>query len=391
MTHRADVAVIGGGILGLAFAWESARRGKSVVLFERDDRAQGASVRNFGMAWPVGQPAGARYATALRSRARWLDARDRGGLWAAECGSLHLAYRADELAVLDEFAALAPANGIDCRLVTAAEAASLSPGVNPAGLLAALHSPTELCVDPRQAIATLPGFLQREHGVDVRFGTAVAAVDMPHARTAGGETWRVETAFVCGGADFATLFPEVFAGSGLRRCKLQMMRTRPQPGGWRLGPHLAGGLTLCHYAGFAVCDSLAALRARVAAEFPEYVRYGIHVMASQNHLGEVVIGDSHEYDADVSPFDRPEIDELILGYLCGMLRMPDWSVAGRWHGLYVKHPTRPIFAAEPQPGCHVMTGVGGAGMTMSFGLAGTWWEARADGQPPPADLFGDGS
>jgi FAD dependent oxidoreductase TIGR03364 len=377
VTQRADVAVVGGGIVGLAFAWEAARRGRSVVLFDRTARPQGASVRNFGMIWAIGQPPGEAYGRAIRSRERWLELRARAGLWVEECGSLHVAHHDDEDAVLREFATRAPGLGVECEYLSANDAAGRFPAVNPDGLKGALHSPTELAVNPYQALTGITRFLAETLNVRIRPGVAVTHIAMPEVHTATGETWRAGRVFVCSGADFESLFPDVLAASGARRCKLQMMRTRPQPDGWRLGPHLAGGLTLCHYKSFEACGTLAKLKARLAATMPGYVKYGIHVMAAQHDTGEVVIGDSHEYDGDISPFDKPEIDDLILNYVRGMLRLPDWQIAARWHGIYAKHPTKPFVTAEPQPGCVVAVAPGSTGMTTSFALAHDWWEANS--------------
>ena len=120
----------------------------------------------------------------------------------------------------------------------------------------------------------------------------------------------------------------------------------------------------------------ASLKKRFAETLPEYVKYGIHVMASQNDRGEVVIGDSHEYDADISPFDKSEIDALILARFRMLVNLPDWTITTRWNGMYAKHPEKTFVTAEPQPGCVVAMSPGGTGMTMSFGLAERWWEAN---------------
>jgi FAD dependent oxidoreductase TIGR03364 len=365
MTSTFDDAVVGAGILGLAHAFHLARRGRRVVVFERNPRAAGASVRNFGMIWPVGQPAGPLHEMALASRAFWLEMLAAAGLWHDPVGSLHLAYRDDEAAVLSEFAAAADAS-YACELLAPAEIARRSPLVKTTGLAAGLWSPTEVCVDPRQVIAELPAWLTWHFGVHFEFNTAVTAYDRPRV-TAGGRTWTAARLIVCSGDDLQTLYPEVFAGAGFSRCKLQMMRSTP--GAPRLGPMLAAGLTLRHYKNFQDCPTLAAVKSRVARDNPQYDRYGIHVLVSQNAAGELVIGDSHEYDAAIEPFDKPEIDRLILDYLGTFLTVPELQIAARWHGIYAKHPHDAWFVAHPAPGATVVTAVGGAGMTLSFGLA----------------------
>jgi D-hydroxyproline dehydrogenase subunit beta len=367
MSRHAKVAVIGGGILGLAHAYAAARRGHSVVLCERGRAATGASIRNFGMIWPIGQPSGEMHRMALRSREIWLEVLRAARLPYLPTGSLHVAYHDDEVEVLKEFADIAPRSGYECEWLDAAGVLERSIAVQPQGLKGGLWSATELTVDPRLVVARLPEYLT-ELGVAVHFGNAVTHIELPWIETGAG-SHEADVAIVCSGDDFETLFPDIFRASGLTRCKLQMMRTAPQHVGWALGPALAAGLTLRFYRAFQMCSTLRKLKERVAREKPEYEKYLIHVLVSQTADGAITLGDSHEYDECVDIFDKPEIDELILREAQTFLRLPNFRVAERWHGVYSTHPEKPFFEAEPAERVHIVTAPGGSGMTLSFGLA----------------------
>jgi glycine/D-amino acid oxidase-like deaminating enzyme len=128
-------------------------------------------------------------------------------------------------------------------------------------------------------------------------------------------------------------------------------------------------LTLRFYKAFSICSTLAQLRARIAAEKPEYDRWAIHLLASQSADGAITLGDSHEYGLEVDIFNKSFVDDLILQEAAIFLRLPSWEIAERWHGVYSLHPERPFFEADPAPGVRIVTAPGGSGMTLSFGLA----------------------
>jgi len=44
-------------------------------------------------------------------------------------------------------------------------------------------------------------------------------------------------------------------------------------------------------------------------------------------------------------------------------------IAERWYGVYAKHPESAFVSLTPAENVHVVTAAGGAGMTLSFGLA----------------------
>jgi FAD dependent oxidoreductase TIGR03364 len=376
MNRKYDVAIVGGGIVGLSHAWMAAKRGLSVALFERTHVAEGASVRNFGMIWPIGQTAGHDLEIALKSREFWLQLKADKVLEVEECGSIHLAHHQDELELLNEFCKTGTHGS---EMLTREQVLARSAMANPKGLLGGMWSETELRVNPRVASTRIAKWLSDKLSVDLFFGTTIHSIDNHVLMSTTDESWIADQVIVCSGSDLQTLFPSVFSTSGLRLCKLQMLKTKISTGGLDAmkqspAPHIASGLTLRHYSSFQNCDSYSAVKQRISGNTPELDQFGIHVMASHFQNGDVILGDSHEYGDQISPFDKVEIDELILRELRKVICLDDWNVIERWNGIYAKHPSLLVFEEEVDAGVRIFVGPGGAGMTLSFGLADRAWK-----------------
>jgi len=362
----ADLAIVGAGIVGLAHAYHALKKGLKVVLFEKEHFAIGASVRNFGMIWPIGQAPGDGLELALRSREHWMEVSEEAGFWLNPSGSLHVVYHQDEWDVLNEFVGLYP-NNYQTQLISPTEVLKKFPAVNPKGLLGSLWSSTECVVNPREAVRRIPQWLQEKYGLEIKFGQQVNEISLPKIVTSH-ETWLVERVIVCSGADFETLYPQVFKENAITKCKLQMMKAVPTKK-LDIGPSLCAGLTLRHYQAFAECPSLKKVDERYDHEFRDFKTHGIHVLLSQNNYGELIIGDSHHYGETHEPFDREEVNQIILSYLKTFLNVEDFRITERWHGIYPKLSGKLNLIIEPEKNVTIVNGLGGAGMTLSFGLA----------------------
>jgi FAD dependent oxidoreductase TIGR03364 len=366
--NNADVAIVGGGIVGLAHAYMCLLKGYKVVLFERDTLALGASVRNFGLIWPIGQDPEAGLDLAFRSRMHWLEIASQAGIWINQNGSLHLAYHDDEWNVLNEFVELYKHAPFICSLLNPERTVSKSSIVKKENLKGSLWSETECTVNPREAIRKLPAWMQEQMGLILRYGQTVKEIRLPSLET-NREQWNVNYVFVCSGADFETLYPHFFDEQPITKCKLQMMKALLPANIFHAGPSLCAGLTLRHYAAFSKCPSLKKVDTRYDQEDQRLKQNGIHVLLSQNNYNELIIGDSHHYYQAVEPFDSVEIDEVILDYLGSFTNLKNLSIKERWHGVYPKLEGSNHLIHEIVPGVRVVNGLGGAGMTLSFGVA----------------------
>lgn len=181
---RADVAIVGGGLIGLSIAWRLARAGRSVVVVERDTIGAGASLAATGMLAPAAEHepgSDPLLPLALESLRLWPGFRD---ALESETG-LPIDYRADGTVVVaigrDEVERLRfrydlqRRSGLDAAWLPGTEVRRLEPALRPS-VTAGVHCPSDHQVDPRLVMAALAEACRRA-GVTLVEGTAVAGLD----------------------------------------------------------------------------------------------------------------------------------------------------------------------------------------------------------------------
>ena len=293
-----DLAVVGGGICGLAHALAGVRRGLRVVVIERDARANGASIRNFGFVTVTGQQRGQCWQRAMRSRQVWAEVASAAGIRIEHVGLAVAAQRPEAVAVLEAFRTTEMGEG--CELLSPAEAGRRFPMLRTDHLQVVLASPHDLRVELRIAVPALARWLAEVHGVTFLYQTLVKAVTPPVIDTTRGPV-RARLCVVCPGDDFLSLYPERLASYGLVRCKLHMLRVASASAMPRFNAAVMSDLGLVRYLGYAELPEAAALKQRLEAEQGEHLANGVHLIAVQSADGSLVVGDSHHYAVDAGP------------------------------------------------------------------------------------------
>jgi D-hydroxyproline dehydrogenase subunit beta len=358
-----DVAVVGAGIIGLSCALAAARRGLKVVVIDRDVRARGASVRNFGLVTITGQDRDAVWRRARRSREVWQEVATAADIPIVQQGLWVAARRPESAAVLDAFMRSDMAGG--CELLTPSAAQRRCGDLHTTGLQAVLWSPHELRVESRDAIPALADWLARDRGVTFRWGTAVHAVVPPRLETSRGPVLAAATV-VCPGDDLVTLFPERLAAAGIGRCTLQMLRLDSP--GFALPGTVMADLSLVRYGGFARLPAADALRRRLEAEQAEHLLHGIHLIIAQGSDGSLVVGDSHRYDTVAEPFADERVYGLLFDEYRAVIGRPPPPVRERWTGSYAVADGRAVLIDAPAPGTRLIVVTSGVGASIGFAI-----------------------
>ena len=374
-TREFDLIIVGGGIVGAFHAWFALQRGLKTLLIERNFTPRDASVRNFGTLVPSAMTAGDWHRRGVESLDVYKAMSRETGFPLNTNGSLYLALTEAERDVQEEFKRVGPAHGYTCELLEASEALKLNPALAVENIRSALYFPNDLRIESRRFLQFLLPWLQRERGLHLRLGTvavrAEARQDGCVISTSTGEAFSAPYAAVCSGADFRTLFPEIFAASGLRKCLLHMCRTEPLPP--LLPTTVASGLSMRWYSSFQICASWKKLLAEPTD--PGVEEHGIHILLVQDADGSVIVGDSHHYSGgsgtDGGDFEeryQTRVEALIVQEARKLVRFPHWRIAERWLGVYPLHPERALFEEIVGERIHIVTGSAGKGMTCAPAL-----------------------
>lgn len=377
MKNHYDLLVIGGGVLGMFHAYHALEKGLSVAVLDKNKQARGSSVQNFGQVVPSGmnrkwQQYGRKSLEIYKSIQARFDISVR------QNGSVYIASNEEEMTLLEELAVLNRQQDYPSQMLTVAECLKRYEGLRPDYCAGGLFFPEEITVEPRTAVHRVRQYLEEQKGL--AYFPQTLAIDIETVRdgcqvlASDGRYFHANRVLVCSGYEFQTLYPEIFAESDLQAVKLQMLLLESQPTQVIPGSILTG-LSIRRYESFSECPSYPAIKAKEDPGSPAK-KWGVHILFKQAADGSIILGDTHEY-ADASDAEslgtqiRDDLNQFMLDEAARIFDLQNWKIRETWTGTYSQCRNSDIFRHTIDGRIHLLTGIGGKGMTGSAGYAAT--------------------
>src|SRR5215472_11955861 len=240
---KADVVIIGGGIIGTSTALFLAQKGISTVLCEKGHIAGEQSSRNWGWCRKMGRDP-REIPLIIESLGLWQGMNEtvEAETGFRQSGIMYLAQTQPELEQLEAWLEHARQYQLDTRIISSAEVAELMPGLT-GSWAGALYTASDGKAEPQRAAPAIAEAARR-HGAAILTQCAVRGLETAGGRVAAAVTERgriaCDTAVLAGGA-----WCRLFCGNlGIELPQLKVlatvMRTQPLEGGPEISA--SGGL-----------------------------------------------------------------------------------------------------------------------------------------------------
>lgn len=189
-----DVCILGAGVIGLSLAWELAKRGARVQIFERDEPGQAASWAAGGMLAPFSEelPVGDLLDLACASLTCYprfvANLIDETGIdpHLRLNGICEVAFDTTHLARLERRVAVAQRRGVAMRRLSSNDVFTFESAIA-ASVLGGVHCLEEGQLDNRRLVRALLAACRRR-GVRIHTGTEVVALEANRRRVLGVQT-----------------------------------------------------------------------------------------------------------------------------------------------------------------------------------------------------------
>ena len=375
MEQKFDLIVIGGGVLGTFHAYHALKKGLAVCLLEKDHMPIGATTQNFGQVVPSGMDS--KWQKFGRESLKiYNEIQSKFDISVRQNGTVYLASNEEEEQLLIELRSINKNNDYSSKMLTKSECLEKYPGLKSDYVRAGLFFPEEVTVEPRIMIHRLQRYMEEQLELNLKTNFLVTECRVTSndiiVSASTGEKITASKVIICNGADFKNLYPELFWQSDLEVSKLQMMKTKPQPN-YKLKGSILTGWSIRRYEAFKECPSYQQIKSREACTSLQK-KWGVHILFKQAVDGSVIIGDSHEYadakNSDALGFDLDmDIDNFMLAEAKKIIDLPTYEIQKRWYGIYSQCKTQDIFLKTIDDDIHIVTGIGGKGMTASAGFS----------------------